>query len=42
LELDCDIVVKATKVDGIYDKDPNKHDDAVKFDTLTLQKAYEL
>jgi uridylate kinase len=26
--------MKATKVDGIYDKDPMKHSDAVKFDTL--------
>ncbi len=27
--------MKATKVDGIYDKDPMKHDDAVKFDELS-------
>jgi len=39
LELKCDIVVKATKVDGIYDKDPMKHPDAIKFDTITLQEA---
>lgn len=41
LELDCDAVLKATKVDGVYDKDPNKHDDAVKFSQLTFQKAVE-
>ncbi len=41
LELDCDEVLKATNVDGVYDKDPNKNDDAVKFDKLTLQKAIE-
>lgn len=39
LELGCDVVVKATKVDGIYDKDPMKHADAIKFDTITLQDA---
>ena len=30
LELSCDAVVKATKVDGIYDKDPKKFQDAVR------------
>src|SRR3954463_4923735 len=34
LELECDIVLKATKVDGVYDKDPNQHDDAIKHDEL--------
>ena len=33
--------MKATKVDGIYDKDPNKHDDAVKFDSLSYMEALE-
>ncbi len=33
-EISADILLKATKVDGIYDKDPNKHDDAVKYDHL--------
>lgn len=41
LELSCDVVLKATKVDGVYDKDPNKFDDAVKFDSLTFQQAVE-
>lgn len=36
LEIDADIVFKATNVDGVYDKDPNKHPDAVKYDTLTF------
>lgn len=36
------MMVKATKVDGVYDKDPMKHTDAVKFQTLTLKKANEL
>lgn len=33
-EIDADVIMKATKVDGIYDKDPMKFDDAVKFDKL--------
>ncbi len=33
-EIDADVILKATKVDGIYDKDPMKHDDAVRFETL--------
>ena len=41
LELDCEVVLKATNVDGVYDKDPNKHDDAVKYDNLTHQQAIE-
>ena len=39
LELGCDAVLKATKVDGIYDKDPVKYPDAVKQDTMTHQDA---
>lgn len=39
LELNCDVVIKTTKVDGIYDKDPNKHDDAVKLDEISHQEA---
>ena len=38
-ELHADIIMKATKVDGIYDKDPKKHPDAVKFDQLTFIEA---
>ncbi len=41
LELDCDIVIKATKVEGVYDKDPAKHSDAKLHDNLTLQHAVE-
>ena len=38
-ELHADIIIKATKVDGIYDKDPKKHPDAVKYDELTFVEA---
>lgn len=34
-EINAEIIFKATNVDGVYDKDPNKFDDAVKYDTLT-------
>ena len=33
-EIDADVIMKATKVDGMYDKDPMKHKDAVKIDKL--------
>jgi uridylate kinase len=35
LEIDADLIIKATKVDGVYDKDPVIYPDAVKYDTLT-------
>ena len=34
-EIDAECLMKATKVDGIYDKDPKKFDDAVRFDKIT-------
>jgi uridylate kinase len=34
-EIQANLIMKATKVDGIYDKDPMKHKDAVKFDKLS-------
>ena len=34
-EINADILLKATMVDGIYDKDPHKYEDAVKYDTLS-------
>ncbi len=39
LELDCQIVLKATKVDGVYDKDPAEHKDAKKLDHMSFQEA---
>jgi uridylate kinase len=41
LELDCELVVKASKVEGVYDKDPAKFPDAVKLDTVSFQEAVE-
>lgn len=39
IEIGADIIMKATKVDGVYDKDPIKHKDAVKFESLTYIDA---
>ncbi len=39
LELDCEAVLKATKVDGVYDKDPNKFKDAIRFTNLSYKEA---
>lgn len=41
LELDCDVILKATKVDGVYDSDPIKNPAAKKYDHLTLKQAVE-
>jgi uridylate kinase len=41
LELECEAVLKATKVDGVYDKDPEKHDSARKLKELSHQQAVE-
>lgn len=40
-ELSCDVLLKGTRVDGIYDCDPEKNPDAVKFESLTFAQAYE-
>lgn len=37
-ELEADICLKATLVDGVYDKDPHVHPDAVKYETLTFER----
>lgn len=39
VEIGADIYFKATLVDGVYDKDPHKFDDAQKYDTLTFTKV---
>ena len=38
LEIDADIMFKATNVDGVYDKDPHKFEDAKKYDTLSFDE----
>jgi uridylate kinase len=39
MEIEADILIKATKVDGVYDKDPHKNPDAKRFDHLTYIDA---
>jgi uridylate kinase len=39
IETGCDILMKATNVDGVYDKDPNKHKDAVRFESLSYTEV---
>lgn len=39
IELNCEIVLKATKVDGVYSKDPNKYPDAVKLKAISYLDA---
>ena len=39
MELKCEAIIKATKVDGVYDKDPAKHDDAVKFRSMGYEET---
>jgi len=41
MELKTEAIIKATKVDGVYDKDPMKHDDAVKFESITYLETLE-
>jgi uridylate kinase len=38
-EIEAELLIKATKVDGVYDKDPAKYPDAVKLDTLSYDRA---
>ena len=41
VEIDCDVILKGTRVDGVYDSDPEKNPSAQKYDTLSFDKAYE-
>ena len=42
MEIDAEVLIKATKVDGVYNKDPKKNPDAVKFDHLSYIEALNL
>ena len=41
IEIDADLILKATKVDGVYSADPENHHDAVKFDTLSYDDVIQ-
>jgi len=38
-EINADVILKATKVDGVYDSDPAKNPDAVRFDDISFHEA---
>ncbi|MBP1744023.1 MAG: pyrH [Firmicutes bacterium] len=40
-EIEADVILLAKKVDGVYDKDPHKYNDAVRFDTLNYIEVLE-
>ncbi len=42
LELNCDVLMKATKVNGVFDKDPMKHKNAKRFSTITFTDAIQM
>jgi|SRR5690554_1646320 len=41
IEIDADVIIKATKVDGVYNKDPVKFSDAVKYERLSYDEALD-
>jgi uridylate kinase len=41
MELKCEAIFKATKVDGVYDKDPMIHDDAVRYDRISFSEVLQ-
>lgn len=41
IEINADLMIKATKVDGVYSKDPVKHADAVRYDRLSFDEVLE-
>ncbi len=41
VEIEADLILKGTRVDGVYTADPEKHTDAVKFDQVSFAEVYE-
>ncbi|MDR2083616.1 MAG: UMP kinase [Bacteroidales bacterium] len=41
LEIKANVIIKGTRVDGVYDKDPEKYKDAVKYDSVSFDEAIE-
>ena len=41
IEIHADLLLKGTRVDGVYTKDPEKHPDAVKYESVTFEEAYQ-
>ena len=41
IEIDANVIIKGTKVDGVYSSDPFKNDNAVKYDSLSFKEAID-
>ncbi len=41
IEIEADVILKGTRVDGIYDSDPEKNENAIKFDIISFTEVYE-
>ena len=41
VEIEADVVIKGTRVDGVYDKDPKKYDDARRFETISYKETLD-
>ncbi len=41
IEMDCDVIMKGTRVDGIYTADPEKNPDATRYDKVTFAEVFE-
>jgi uridylate kinase len=41
IEIEADVILKGTRVDGIYDSDPEKNPNAVKYDKVSFSEVYE-
>ncbi|MDP2174820.1 MAG: UMP kinase [Bacteroidota bacterium] len=41
VEIEADLILKGTRVDGVYSADPEKHTDATKFDHISFSEVYE-
>ena len=41
IEIESEVIIKGTKVDGVYDKDPIKNDDAIKFNSISYKKVFD-
>ena len=39
VEIGADVLLKGTNVDGVYDKDPNRFEDAVKYDEISFKEV---
>jgi uridylate kinase len=39
IEINSDVIIKGTRVDGVYDEDPEKNKEAVKFDSLSFKEV---